>query len=97
MISHSLVIFFKTPPEKRRGGAKYVIFGCLIFASFTLGACTDIVKTFDLLLAASDGIGYLDESRASLANWKTILSDVSSTLVFIFGEGILVCHPPITM
>ncbi|TFK22291.1 hypothetical protein FA15DRAFT_758106 [Coprinopsis marcescibilis] len=89
MTSYSIAIFFETPPERRKGREPYLLVGCLIFVFFTLSACVDISKPFNLLLEASDGAEWIQLASADDASWRSTLSDVSFSLVFILGDGLL--------
>ncbi|TFK22302.1 hypothetical protein FA15DRAFT_563240, partial [Coprinopsis marcescibilis] len=89
MTSYGLVVFFETPPGKRKGRGPYIITGCLIFVLFTVSACIDIIKPFGALLEASDGLEYMEVIFSDLATWKHIVNDVSISLVFVLGDGLL--------
>ncbi|TFK22290.1 hypothetical protein FA15DRAFT_706477 [Coprinopsis marcescibilis] len=89
MMSYSVAIFLETPPERRKGREPYLLVGCLIFLFFTLSACVNMARPFNLLLEASDGIEWIQLASADHASWRSILSDVSFSLVFILGDGLL--------
>ncbi|TFK19032.1 hypothetical protein FA15DRAFT_727514 [Coprinopsis marcescibilis] len=87
MNCYALVVFFETPHERRQGRALYLISGWLIFAFYTIGACSDMAKIFTVLLEASNGREYLQ--IVSSATW-TNLNMIAILLVFVLGDGLLI-------
>ncbi|TFK26013.1 hypothetical protein FA15DRAFT_755344 [Coprinopsis marcescibilis] len=89
MTSYGLAVFFETAPGKREGRGPYICIGCIIFVLFTVSACVDILKPFDALLEASDGLEYLGLASHKIPTWEDIVSELSMSLVFIFADGLL--------
>ncbi|TFK18552.1 hypothetical protein FA15DRAFT_603133, partial [Coprinopsis marcescibilis] len=86
MSAYALIYFFETPSEKRQGRALYLISGWLIFAFYTVGACTDLASVFQDLLGASDGLEY---NAIDLDTWIKTLSKITSCIVYLVGDGLL--------
>ncbi|TFK19667.1 hypothetical protein FA15DRAFT_723524 [Coprinopsis marcescibilis] len=87
MNSYALIIFLETPSERRQGRALYLVSGWLIFTFYTIKACTDMARMFQLLLEASNGIEFLEIYSVSL--WMDCLSALSLCFVFVVGDGLL--------
>ncbi|TFK19672.1 hypothetical protein FA15DRAFT_708773 [Coprinopsis marcescibilis] len=88
MNCYALIVFFETTSERRQGRALYLISGWLIFAFYTMGACSDMSRMFKILLEAVNGLDYM-QIYSSTALWMDSLSVSSVCLVFIIGDGLL--------
>ncbi|TFK22312.1 hypothetical protein FA15DRAFT_695825 [Coprinopsis marcescibilis] len=88
MNGYALIIFFETPSERRQGRSLYLITGWLIFLAYTLGACVDFLRSFEILMKTSHGQTYM-QIRDSTNLWMDSLGYICRTLVFLMGDGLL--------
>ncbi|TFK23459.1 hypothetical protein FA15DRAFT_670481 [Coprinopsis marcescibilis] len=86
MALYILILFLETPEEKRRDRLPYVSASLLIFVVYAFGAAIGISMPFDHLLAASSGVDFI---VLWPADWRDYAQMVATTLLFIFGDGVL--------